>query len=411
MSGPYIPTNFSGVPQDIPFDYNFWFSFTGNHYPTKPGYSSSSGNWALDNKLSSKSGSKGPKVQHSWGKWAPCRPYTRSVAKVDYTGAYEEYWNSPSGGIIQRYEGRPYVYPYRPLNFMFTDPTVDVFGVPNPVDSNTRNRLITECINKIADRKMELGNFIATGSKTASEMAHLLLRVLQAYRAARTGNLTGLGKALGISGLRGFATGKDAAKLWLEHRYGWLPLLSDLYDLSGVLKNGLGDKAPILHATRNLQDRRPWTPIGNQGYADLSGAMLVNYRCKLWYILDDITIFRLSQLEVINPLEIAWELIPYSFVIDWVLPVGNVLAAWTGTWGLSYLDGCITTHAEGVAGGFHKHGMSGYEFRGIPSYWTISQFGMRREPVSSATPGFYMKSPFSWIHAVNALALLRNLRR
>ncbi|DAD51312.1 maturation protein [ssRNA phage Gephyllon.4_22] len=410
MSSPYIPTNFSGVPHEIPFDWNFWFSFTGNQYPNKPGYSRSKGTWLLDDKLSTKSGSKGPKVKHSWGYWSPCRPYTRSVAKVDYTGAFETY-KIPGGSQIQQFEGRPYVYPTRPLNFMFTNAAVDVFGVPNLVDGNTRNRLITECINKVADRKMELGNFLATGGKTASEIAHTLLRVLQAYRAARTGNARALGKALGLGTLSLSGTSKDAAKLWLEHRYGWLPLLSDLYDLSGVLKKGLGDKAPILHATRNLSDRYPWNPIGNQGYADMSGMMLVNNRCKLWYVLDDITLFRLSQLELVNPLEIAWELLPYSFVIDWVLPIGNVLAAWTGTWGLSFLDGCITSRAEGYAGGFHKHGMSGWDFSGIPSFWSIDQFGMRRENLNYAVPGLYVKSPFSWIHAANALALLRNLAR
>lgn len=411
MSGPSIPTNFSGVPHEIPFDWNFWFSFIGNQYPNKPGYSRSQGTWMLDNKLSIKVGSKGPKVKHSWGYWSPCRPYQRSVAKVDYTGAFETY-KLGGGSQIQQFEGRPYVYPYRPLNFMYNGPApVDVFGVPTPVDSNTRNRLITECINKVADPKMELGNFLAQGGKTASEIAHLMLRVLRAYRAARSGNVSGVARALGVGSLSFGGTSKDVAKLWLEHRYGWLPLLSDIKDLSGVLSKGLGDKAPILHATRNLQDRYPWSPIGNQGYADLTGVMLVNRRCKLWYVLDDITLFRLSQLEVINPLEVAWELLPYSFVIDWFLPVGNLLAAWTGTWGLTYLDGCITTRAEGAAGGFHKHGMTGWEFSGIPSFWELNQMGMLREPLATAYPGLYVKSPFSWLHAANALALLRNLRR
>jgi hypothetical protein len=34
------------------------------------------------------------------------------------------------------------------------------------------------------------------------------------------------------------------------------------------------------------------------------------------------------SLGLVNPLEIAWEVVPYSFVVDWFLPVGSYIAAW-----------------------------------------------------------------------------------
>jgi hypothetical protein len=34
------------------------------------------------------------------------------------------------------------------------------------------------------------------------------------------------------------------------------------------------------------------------------------------------------SLGLVNPAEIAWEVVPYSFVVDWFLPIGSYISAW-----------------------------------------------------------------------------------
>jgi hypothetical protein len=190
-------------------------------------------------------------------------------------------------------------------------------------------------------------------------------------------------------------------------------LINDIYDLAGVAKKGLGKKPPLLSAVRNLSDSAPWESNfvgGGNTYADMKGTMHINHRCKLWYRLDDSTLYRLNQLELINPAEIAWELLPYSFVVDWFLPVGNVLSAWSATWGLSYVDGVITSRAQGSAGGLNRV-LSDVTRQSGGFTWLVDQTGIRREVVTSPSPFLYFKSPFSTTHVVSALALLRQLRK
>jgi hypothetical protein len=47
----------------------------------------------------------------------------------------------------------------------------------------------------------------------------------------------------------------------------------------------------------------------------------------------------LSNHDLINPLSIGWEVIPYSFVVDWFAPIGNTLSSLTATAGLDFLGG------------------------------------------------------------------------
>jgi hypothetical protein len=43
-------------------------------------------------------------------------------------------------------------------------------------------------------------------------------------------------------------------------------------------------------------------------------------------LYEDISVAR--SLGMVDPLQVAWEIVPYSFVVDWFLPVGSFLSAW-----------------------------------------------------------------------------------
>jgi hypothetical protein len=48
---------------------------------------------------------------------------------------------------------------------------------------------------------------------------------------------------------------------------------------------------------------------------------------------------RLQQMGLTNPLEVAWELIPFSFVADWFISVGDWLRGLTALHGLRIVSG------------------------------------------------------------------------
>lgn len=60
-------------------------------------------------------------------------------------------------------------------------------------------------------------------------------------------------------------------------------------------------------------------------------------RIKFHYRVDNEILRTLSQLSLTNPLEVAWELVPFSFVVDWMLPIGDYLSNMSALHGIEPL--------------------------------------------------------------------------
>jgi hypothetical protein len=48
----------------------------------------------------------------------------------------------------------------------------------------------------------------------------------------------------------------------------------------------------------------------------------------------------MASIGLINPSTVVWELIPFSFVVDWFLPIGNFLHGLSALTGTSTQQGC-----------------------------------------------------------------------
>jgi hypothetical protein len=51
----------------------------------------------------------------------------------------------------------------------------------------------------------------------------------------------------------------------------------------------------------------------------------------------------LSSLGLTNPLNVAWELVPFSFVVDWFIPIGDFFNGLIPPQGISNVSGSLTT--------------------------------------------------------------------
>lgn len=124
------------------------------------------------------------------------------------------------------------------------------------------------------------------------------------------------------------------AKEWLTYRYGWCNLYRDV---TGTLKalakderEGLTTARGSVSRTREVVDIQTHTPNAPSSYEVYTTRTFisheVNVRCGIFYdsVLD---IKRYLGLSKYNILETAWEVIPYSFVFDWVVNVQNYLNA------------------------------------------------------------------------------------
>lgn len=113
----------------------------------------------------------------------------------------------------------------------------------------------------------------------------------------------------------------------LIHDYGVAPLLSDVYDSYEALRLRL--ERPVykryhFRQKANQTSRQVSGSLGTYGTYDRTafrnGTQDVTAHVEL-----DMT--KASMFTLGNPLEIAWELVPFSFVVDWLIPVGDTLIA------------------------------------------------------------------------------------
>lgn len=118
---------------------------------------------------------------------------------------------------------------------------------------------------------------------------------------------------------------KDKPGDWLESRYGWRTLLFDLEDLNKALTT-LG--ARMSRVSERTGGKTSWSDESSSPYTHtaVSGSVTRMWTTTIQYRGHITADFSPSSFRF-NPITTAWELLPYSFIIDWFIGVGQSLEA------------------------------------------------------------------------------------
>jgi len=124
-------------------------------------------------------------------------------------------------------------------------------------------------------------------------------------------------------------------------------------------------------------------------------------KARARYTISDPALKQLAQIGITNPINLAWELIPYSFVIDWLIPVGKFLESLDALVGVSNLK---VLHGYKIVKKFEG------ESRGMRGLYQESTTS-RGAPVGTlAFPKLIYKPSESFKAVANGVALLTQLR-
>jgi len=130
---------------------------------------------------------------------------------------------------------------------------------------------------------------------------------------------------------------KDIASLLLEIRYGWAPLMADIKNAYEVFTKPIPDAPIKVVSASSYSIKQP--NGGSQFYMiECNDRVTVKGRIRV----SNPNLALAAQLGLVNPLSLLWEAIPFSFVFDWFLSVGNYLSNLTDSVGLELIDGSIT---------------------------------------------------------------------
>ena len=272
--------------------------------------------------------------------------------------------------------------------------TLGILLVPYP-PSHLADEAWSKLRQKVLDQDFNAPVFLAEASKTVDmvfDRAHLLYRT---YRAFKRGRFDQARMLLGITSSRRLANN------WLEYKYGWMPLLHDIH-------GGAKTLADMLYKPR----QNYFFASAKSGDVWARGGMTgtIQYKAKVWcrVSVNTPSLQLGNKIGLLNPLTVAWELVPFSFVADWFVNIGDCIAEATAFSGLTVLDGgtLVTSDTVGVC---IEENPSPFT---TPAKTTFKQRRAARSPGVQVLPRLQIKSkPLDLTKIGTATALLRQFAK
>lgn len=285
------------------------------------------------------------------------------------------------------------------------DVRMPIQSVHNLVDI-VQNQLLS----KIRDQDIDLGVALGEARETASFITNAMVKTAKSYKALRRGNVS-----LALRILTGSKNDswRDipgvASNTWLAYTYGLRPLLQDVYGALEALDKRNKPLVPIYtvrSGTRQDVMTEVWFAKPKyyrraSGTITVSGCIEFSVNNPLLKILDSVGL--------VNPLSIAWELVPFSFVVDWFLPVGQVIQNVVPPQGVDFQSGWVSFKCRG--GMLSTTHIPYFIPNALPD-WSTSARSLetwkRRSPLSSF-PSYHLVVPdfsLSKSQVASGLALL-----
>lgn len=209
---------------------------------------------------------------------------------------------------------------------------------------------------------------------------------------------------------------KQIPEDWLAFQYGVAPLVNDIQGAYSALADksrGKPFRCTVEAYIREQGESRSRAYFGMNdptpiGFADIISEYRHFAFVQLTYTLDSAALATIADMGLSNPLEVIWERVPYSFLVDQVLPIGNSLSTLDADYGWNFVAGCNTIGYQSTYAG------TAQELKTTRAPWSVSgdvsgKMLRFQRSVYHLPPGFRMpqfKNPLSLGHVANAMSLL-----
>jgi hypothetical protein len=229
----------------------------------------------------------------------------------------------------------------------------EVVGAPVTTFSNSeRNAILSAMLNKVKGHGFNAAVNVAQAHQVADMVVSNLGTLGRAFMALKHGDFTTAARTLRTSRSRSSSTGtqfvtasgasftrvggrreleiisssrlqpNDISGRWLELQYGWLPTLSDTFEACKAFE-ALSNGPTTNRFSTGRQKSVTQTVSGGSGYAQCK---LGQKRVLRYTFEQSEELSSERQIGLTDPLSVAWEVIPYSFVVDWFVPIGTYLS-------------------------------------------------------------------------------------
>lgn len=189
-------------------------------------------------------------------------------------------------------------------------------------DPNLELRALSGLSSQI--KGFDFNALVAIGERaqTIKLVTDSLKSLITSARLAKRGNLLGAVRALGYSGTvskKHKFRSTDLAGRFLEIQYGWLPLLNDVFGVMDAYHKLTSSARVRIFKSTSSSNQVVTIP-----YTKGTSKQVINTRVVYYAKLSEPPSIA-RQLGLPDPLSLAWESIPGSFIGDWFIPIGSYL--------------------------------------------------------------------------------------
>lgn len=227
---------------------------------------------------------------------------------------------------------------------------------PSPLDllGERAQSICRERLNEKLRDKAAIGVALAESRSAVDMISKRSLQLYDFTRKLRRFDFKGAGRALGVSvyGKKGAyrvnRSGRSRpinlrdnshayADNFLEYWFGWAPMIGDIHDAAGILSEPFtgADKVEARAKLTDTYSNRvntfyPWAPVYDSASHSMSAVCKASCRVNV----SNPNLNLASQMGLTNPALIAWELVPFSFVVDYFVNVSDYLGNFDSLLGL-----------------------------------------------------------------------------
>lgn len=279
-----------------------------------------------------------------------------------YTPAARLYGNSTFGGLAQ------------------ANAASGSFARPGP--GYSEEYLVSETANAVNSARSKLLDKVKGSSalvavnyverqRSVDMIANRVNQMWRFTKALKSGDIYGAARQLNLSGAeipprlrpkarqrggsskstpkkRAWRNSREFGNAFLEYHFGWEPLMRDIFTCVNLLSDPIPCTSFTVKGRSIAVDReRLWRgKPANHEYSIERVKGSVRASVSGEFSVTNPDLYLANRLGVVNPATVVWELVPFSFVIDWFINVNEFLDSFSDLTGLRVTKACYSTLAR-----------------------------------------------------------------
>lgn len=187
--------------------------------------------------------------------------------------------------------------------------------------------------------------------QAASMLSSRLFQMARFTAALRSGRVIDAARTLnlnprnyfspkGYNPKRGWRSITDFGDAYLEYHFGLEPLIGDIYSCVDILTT-LPNPNPFTVKGKKVAVSANYSQKGGKPYYTTYARKMVgsvSSKAGATISVQNVEAYKLASLGLVNPASFALEIIPFSFLLDWVSNLSDFIGQWTDFVGLDVND-------------------------------------------------------------------------